>query len=64
MILAKARAKASVKAKQIYNTGINYDCHLRLSKYFYSTGLSSPFGFSDSAFKLGYCFAILDKNWP
>jgi hypothetical protein len=38
MTLANARAKASAKAKQIYNTGITYDHHLRLSKYFYSTG--------------------------
>jgi hypothetical protein len=38
MTLAKARAKASTKAKHIYNTGINYDRHLRSLKYFYSTG--------------------------
>ncbi len=39
MTLAKARAKASAKAKHIYNTGDNYDRHLRSLKYFYSTGL-------------------------
>ncbi len=38
MTLANTMAKASAKAKHIYNTGVNYDCHLRLSKYFYSTG--------------------------
>ncbi len=26
MTLAKARANASAKAKQIYTTGVNYDC--------------------------------------
>ncbi len=35
---AKARAEAGTKAKHIYNTGINYDRHLRSLKYFYSTG--------------------------
>ncbi len=38
MTLAKARTKASAKAKHIYNTGVNYDRHLQLSQYFYSTG--------------------------
>jgi hypothetical protein len=38
MTLAKARDKASAKAKHIYNTGVNYDHHLRSLKYFYSTG--------------------------
>jgi hypothetical protein len=38
MTLAKARAKAIVEAKDIYNTGINYDLHLPSSKYFCSTG--------------------------
>ena len=38
MTLAKARAKASAKAKHIYNIGDNYDRHLRSLKYFYSTG--------------------------
>jgi hypothetical protein len=37
MTLAEARAKASDKAKHTYKTGINYDCHLQSSKYFYST---------------------------
>jgi hypothetical protein len=41
--LAKARAKASAKGKHIYNTGVNYDHHLRLSKYFYSKGHWSNF---------------------
>jgi len=41
MTLAKARAKASAKAKHIYNTVVNYDHHLWSSKYFYSTGHSS-----------------------
>jgi hypothetical protein len=36
--LAKARAKASAKAKHIYNTGVNYDRQFQSSKYFYSTG--------------------------
>ncbi len=40
MTLAKARAIASAKAKHIYNTGVNYDCQLWSSKYFYSTGRS------------------------
>ncbi len=31
MTLAKARAKASTKAKHIYDTGVNYDRHLWLS---------------------------------
>jgi hypothetical protein len=30
--------KAKAKVKHIYSTGIIYDHHLRLSKYFYSTG--------------------------
>jgi hypothetical protein len=38
MTLAKARSKASANAKHIYNTGVNYNRHLRSSKYFYSTG--------------------------
>ncbi len=38
MTLVKARAPASAKAKHIYNAGINYDRHLQLLKYFYSTG--------------------------
>ncbi len=38
MTLAKVRAYASAKAKHIFNTGVNYDCYLQLSKYFYSTG--------------------------
>jgi hypothetical protein len=40
MTLAKARAKASAKTKHIYNTGVNYNHHFQLSKYFYSTGHS------------------------
>jgi hypothetical protein len=41
MTLAKANAKASTKAKHIYNTGINFDRHLRSSKNFrvQATGL-------------------------
>ena len=42
MTLAKARAKASAKAKHIHNTGVNYDRHLQLSKYFYGTDHRSP----------------------
>ncbi len=38
MTLAKAEAKAKAKTIHIYSTGINYDLHLQLSKYFYSTG--------------------------
>ncbi len=38
MTLANTRAKASANAKHFYNTGVNYDYHLRSSKYFYSTG--------------------------
>ncbi len=38
MTLAKASAKASAKAKHIYNTGVNYDRHFCSSKYFYSAG--------------------------
>ncbi len=43
---AKANAKASAKAEHICNIGVNYDRHLRSSKYFFSTGhwveLSTP----------------------
>ncbi len=42
MTLAKARANTSANAKHIYNTSVNYDRHLRSSKYFYSTGHRSP----------------------
>jgi len=38
MTLAKANARARAKAKHIYSTGVTYDRHLRLSKYFYSPG--------------------------
>jgi hypothetical protein len=38
MTLATARANASAKAKHIYNTGVNYDRHLRSLKYFNCTG--------------------------
>jgi len=31
-------AKAKAKVKHIYSTGVFYDCHLQLSKYFYNTG--------------------------
>jgi hypothetical protein len=42
MTLTKARANASTKAKHIYNTGVNYDLHLRSLKYFYSAGHWAP----------------------
>jgi hypothetical protein len=38
MTLAKAEAEAKANTKHIYSTGFNYDPHLQLSKYFYSTG--------------------------
>jgi hypothetical protein len=38
MTLANDKAKAKAKVKNIYSTGVINDCHLRLSKYFYSTG--------------------------
>jgi hypothetical protein len=41
MTQGKAMAKASAKAKHIYNTSINYDRCLQLPKYFYSTGHNS-----------------------
>ncbi len=45
MTLAKAKAQANAKVKHIYGTGIIYDHHLRLSKYFYNTGhRSQPCG--------------------
>jgi hypothetical protein len=44
MTLAMAGPKAKAKAKQFYSKGINYDCHLRSSKYFYSTGQNSCLG--------------------
>ncbi len=34
MTLAKAEAKAKTKTKHFNNAGINYECHLRLWKYF------------------------------
>ncbi len=33
-----AQAKSKAMAKNIYSTGITYDHHLGLSKYFYRTG--------------------------
>ncbi len=38
MTLAKAKAYAKAKVKHIYSTGVIYDNHLWLSKYFYSKG--------------------------
>ncbi len=37
-MLAKAKVKAMAKVKDIYSTDVIYEHHLRLSKYFYSTG--------------------------
>jgi hypothetical protein len=38
MTLAKAKTYAKAKVKHIDSTGIIYDRHLQLSKYFNSTG--------------------------
>ncbi len=38
MTLDKAGAKVKSKTKHFYSTGVNYDRHLRSSKYFYSIG--------------------------
>jgi hypothetical protein len=37
-------AKAKAKVKHIYSTGVIYDYHLWLSKYFYNTGHFVSFG--------------------
>jgi hypothetical protein len=58
MTLAKARVKACAQAKHIYNTGVNYDNHLRLSKYFYSTGHCIHFMSMDKTFP--FIFVIVE----
>jgi hypothetical protein len=58
MTLAKARAKASAKAKHIHNTGINYDRHLQSLKYFYSTGHSTSLLKSITKFTVKISFGI------
>ncbi len=62
--LAKARAKACAKAKHIYNTDINYDRHLRSSKYFYSTGHRAQVHFNHRNFSIHIEEANMQFQYP